>query len=160
LRTSYKEDIKASVAELVYGTTLRIPGEYFASEEPSGCPQMFVEKFREHMRTVCPVSTAHHIKPKPFIYKDLETSSHVFVRVDKPRKLLDQPYEGPFPIIKKLNESIYRINFKGQDQDINIDRLKPTFLEATQVEPDPTAGTSGTSTEQQPRRILKVTFKA
>jgi len=63
---------------------------------------MFVEKFREHMRAVRPVSTAHHIKPKPFIYKDLETRSHVFVRVDKPRKPLDQPYEGPFPIIKKL----------------------------------------------------------
>jgi len=71
LKTSYKEDIKASVAELVYGITLRIPGEYFAYEEPSGCPQMFVEKFRKHMRAVGPVSTAHHIKPKPFIYKDL-----------------------------------------------------------------------------------------
>jgi len=108
LKTSYKEDIKASVAELVYGITLRIPGEYFAYEEPSGCPQMFVEKFRKHMRAVGPVSTAHHIKPKPFIYKDLETSSHVFVRVDKPRKPLDQLYlgEGPFPIIKKRGNSL------------------------------------------------------
>lgn len=29
LRTSYKEDIKATAADLVYGTSLRLPGEFF-----------------------------------------------------------------------------------------------------------------------------------
>lgn len=110
LRTSYKEDIKGSVAELVYGTTLRIPGEYFVSEEPSGCPQMFAEKFRNYMRRVCPVPTAHYIRNKPFIHKELEDSSHVFVRVDKHRRPFDQPYEGPFSVIKKINRSVYRVN--------------------------------------------------
>lgn len=35
LRTSYKEYIKASTAEMVYDTTLKLPGEYFAAEEPT-----------------------------------------------------------------------------------------------------------------------------
>jgi len=41
LRASYKEDIQTSTAELVYGTTLKLPGEYFTFEDPIGCPQTF-----------------------------------------------------------------------------------------------------------------------
>jgi len=50
LRVSYKEDIQTSASELVYGTTLKLPGEYFTLEDPIGCPQTFVEKLRERMR--------------------------------------------------------------------------------------------------------------
>ncbi|KMQ84458.1 gag-pol protein [Lasius niger] len=159
LRTSFKEDIKASAAELVLGTTLRIPGEYFASEETIGYPQVFVEKFREYMKSIRPVPTAHHTRTKPFIHRDLDDSTHVFVRVDKSRSPLDKPYEGPFPVITKINQSVFRINIKGTAQNINIDRLKPAFLEATQ--PEPTLGPSEPADEQQQLpRLSTVTFAA
>lgn len=35
LRTSLKEDLQASPAEMLYGTCLRIPGEFFVSEDLS-----------------------------------------------------------------------------------------------------------------------------
>lgn len=38
LWTSIKEDIKASAAELVYGTTLCLPGEFFLDIEPTNQP--------------------------------------------------------------------------------------------------------------------------
>lgn len=112
LRASYKEDIETSTAEMVYGTPLKLPGEYFATEEPTGYPQIFTEKFREFMRTTRAVPTAHHIKKKPFIYKGLESCTHVFVRVDRAKVPLEQPYEGPFPIITRINDSLFRINFR------------------------------------------------
>jgi len=87
LRTSYKENIQASAAELVYGITL--PGEYFTFEDPIGCPQTFVEKLRERMRQVRGLTTAHLIKHKTFIHKDLEDATHVFVRVDRLRGPLE-----------------------------------------------------------------------
>ncbi|XP_034947877.1 uncharacterized protein [Chelonus insularis] len=62
LRTSVKEDIKASAAEMLDGTTLRLPGKYFIDEEVGPEPQIFVEKFREMMRNVRSSPTAHHIK--------------------------------------------------------------------------------------------------
>jgi len=65
LRNSFKDDIKASAAEMVYGTTLRVP-EYFTSDEPMGCPEMFVQKLCERMRQVRPMPSAHHVKPKIF----------------------------------------------------------------------------------------------
>lgn len=69
---------------------------------------MFTEKFREYMRATRAILTAHHIKKKPFIHKELESSTHVFVRVDRSRRPLEQPYEVPFPIITKINDSLFQ----------------------------------------------------
>lgn len=44
LRISYKEDIKTSAAELLYGSTLRISGEFFDTEDPPINPETFIEK--------------------------------------------------------------------------------------------------------------------
>lgn len=57
LRASLKEDIKASAAELVYGTPLRLPGEFFTDQSPD--PQIFVEHLRQHMRRVRASPSAH-----------------------------------------------------------------------------------------------------
>lgn len=168
LRASYKEDIQASAAELVYGTTLKLPGEYFTFEDPIGCPQMFSEKLRERIRQVRGATTAHHTKTKTFIHKDLENSTHVFIRVDRPRGPLELPYEGPFRIIERKSDFLYRIDYKGQPEVINIDRLKPAFMERTEEEIQPTSSSDpddqqpgpsgplpGTQDERQPKRRVK-----
>ncbi|KYN24349.1 hypothetical protein ALC57_04046 [Trachymyrmex cornetzi] len=73
--------------------------------------------------------TTHHTKKKTFLHKEMEDCTHVFVRVDRPRGPLELPYEGPFPIITRLSDFIYRINYKGHPEEINIDRLKPALIE-------------------------------
>jgi len=170
LRTTYKEDIQTSAAELVYGTTLKLPGEYFTSEDPIGCPQMFAEKLRERIRQAKGLDTAHHTKIKIFMHKDLEDATHVFVRVDRPRGPLELPYEGPFRIIKRISDFLYRINYKGQPEEINTDRLKPAFFETAEnqgdeppsiIPDDQQPGPSGTAldqhNEQRRRKIQFVT---
>lgn len=99
LRTSFKEDIKATSAELVYGTTLRLPGEFFVNEDMPPDPQIFVEKFREDMKIVRATLTSHHNKKTSFAHKDLLSSSHVFVRVDSTKKPLQPPYEGSYEVV-------------------------------------------------------------
>lgn len=42
-RTAFKEDIQAITAELVYATSLRIPGEFFVATATGASPQLFVE---------------------------------------------------------------------------------------------------------------------
>jgi len=66
------------------------------------------------MRQVRGSTTAHHIKHKTFIHKDLEDATHVFVRVDRPRGPLEPPYEGPYKIIGKNSDFFYRIEYKGE----------------------------------------------
>lgn len=136
LRTAIKEDIGASAAELVYGTTLRIPGEFFLDEEMPPDPKFFVEKFREHMRQVRPTPTAHHDKRKAFVHRTLYECTHVFVRVDRVKRPLEHPYEGPFKILDRPSDFVFTLEIKGERVNVNVDRLKPAFFEA-HSEPQP-----------------------
>jgi hypothetical protein len=87
LRTCIKGNIKASAAELFYSRPLSLPAEFVENEYIPADPQRFVEKKR-HLR---PKSTAHHIKPRIFILKDLYTSSHVFLRTNAMKSPLQPP---------------------------------------------------------------------
>ncbi|XP_050339727.1 uncharacterized protein LOC126766071 [Bactrocera neohumeralis] len=95
LRTAYKPDLKASSAEMLFGTTLRIPGDFFDTASTPGDPQTFVRKYRQIIQAIRPTPTDHHTKHKLFLLKNLDTCTHVFKRVDSIKKPLQQPYTGP-----------------------------------------------------------------
>lgn len=114
---------------MTFGTTLRLPGEYFNNEDISTEPQIFVDKLRRHMQDVKSQPTAHHCRRTPFTHKTLYTSTHVFIRVDSTKKPLDQPYEGLFQVLDRPSDSFFKILFKGHPTNISVDRLKPAFLE-------------------------------
>lgn len=68
LRTYCKEDLNASPAKMLYGSTLRIPGEFFIEDLPFN-PEIFLEKHRLHMKEVKSRSTAHHHQKTSFFTK-------------------------------------------------------------------------------------------
>ncbi|KAG8172974.1 hypothetical protein JTE90_016896 [Oedothorax gibbosus] len=103
IRSCVKEDLGVSVAEMVYGTTLRLPGEFFRSSPSAETPTHadFVHRLRDTMQKLQPTPTSRHSKTDVFVAKELSQSSHVFVRQDCVRKPLQQPYEGPFKVIQR-----------------------------------------------------------
>ncbi|KAL1518322.1 hypothetical protein ABEB36_001961 [Hypothenemus hampei] len=135
LRTSFKEDIKSTAAEMLYGTSLRIPGEYFISEEMHPNPQIFVEKLREYMRTVRSAPTAHHVKKKAFVHKTLYTCTHVFVRVGSIKPPLEAPYEGPYEVLERVSDRVFKVQINGKAVTISTERLKPAFIETEVSQP-------------------------
>lgn len=158
LRTSCKEDIKASAAEILYGTTLRIPGEFFDSEDPPIDPEIFVEKLRVHMRQLRAQPAAHHIKPKPFIHKELHTCTHVFVREDSIRKPLDAPYNSPFEITERITDRLFAVNINGRITNISTERLKPAYT-MNPFETDQPSTSPPSTTDHQPERVLRTYLK-
>lgn len=156
LRTCYKEDLKASPAEFMYGTTLRIPGEFFTHEDPPEDPQYFLEDFRIHMRNVKPVPAAHHCRKKTFYYKDLYTCTHVFLRVDTVKRPLEQPYTGPHPVIKRLDERVFQININGKEMNVNVERLKPAHLTSDDVFDATNSPSVPTTDHAQPSTSTKI----
>jgi hypothetical protein len=80
IRSAWKEDLKASSAELVYGSPLRLPGESFAPSpaKRTDVPD-FVSQPRVHIGKLRPVPASQHVC-HPFIFKDLATASHVFLQ--------------------------------------------------------------------------------
>lgn len=127
IRAAYRVDLGTSVAELVYGEKVRLPTEFFSNRKENNTePVEVVNQLREHFRDVRPVAGSRHGQKKIFVFKDLSTASHVFVRVDAARSPLDNPYEGPFPVISR-SQKTYVVRFRGRDATISIDRLKPAY---------------------------------
>lgn len=128
LRTTYKEDIKSSPAEMVYGKTLRIPGQFFGVNEPSIVYETdFVKQLSKVMNDLQPVAAAHHGKQNVFIFKSLNDCSHVFLRNDTVRSSLQFPYDGPYEVIER-NDKFFKIRIRQREVNVSIDRLKPAYF--------------------------------
>lgn len=131
LRCMHKADIKASPAELVFGQTLRMPGEFF-TETDTVTQTEFITKFKTIIQNLAPTTTSWHSTNKPFVTHDLQTCQHVFVRNDKIKPSLTNNYDGPYIVIKR-NEKYYDVDINGKNTKISIDRLKPNYTSAAET---------------------------
>lgn len=127
MRATFKEDIGASPSEMVYGCTLRLPGEFFSTSTDLHIQSDYVKQLCKTMSELQPTVTAHHNKENVFIQKSLPTSSHVFVRNDTVKSALQPPYDGPYEVLER-SEKYYLIKFNNRTAKISIDRLKSAFL--------------------------------
>ncbi|XP_076065023.1 uncharacterized protein LOC143039056 [Oratosquilla oratoria] len=129
IRTSLKVDIGYSPAELVFGITLRLPGEFVADVPHSNSctPHDFAVQLKETMAKLHPVPPLHAKSPRTFVSQDLLQCTHVFVRTDTVRKALQPPYEGPFEVMRRTRKTV-TIRCNGKRDHIPIDRVKPAYL--------------------------------
>ena len=128
IRTAFKEDIGYSSAELVYGTTLRVPGELVSPHfSPVPDPASYAATLRSAMQSIKAIPPRSHLRPS-HLPKVLFSSTHVFVRHDAVRTSLQNLYDGPYKIIKRGNKS-FKLLINGRHVQVSIDRLKPSFLD-------------------------------
>ncbi|CAH8821404.1 unnamed protein product [Trichobilharzia szidati] len=128
IRSTIKQDIKCCPAELVYGTTLRLPGENFnpATEVPAD-ETTFVQQLRQHMSLLRYHPPRHQLN-QAYMPEKLENCTHVFIRHDGIRKPLQPPYDGPFKVISRTSK-IITVERGGKHEIVSIDRVKPAFME-------------------------------
>ena len=136
LRTAFKEDLQASPAEMLYGMSLQIPGEFFVTDSIPASSHDFVGKLRLLFRDVKAVPASRHTQQHPFVFKDLQNCTHVFKRVDSIRKQLRPPYTGPYEVVKRLDDRTYIIRINGLEKTISTDALKPAYLESADPAPE------------------------
>jgi cleavage and polyadenylation specificity factor subunit 1 len=91
-----KEDLQASVAELVYGEPLRIPGELLTPTADSVDQAHLITELRQHMTHLRPVPATRHVSLATFVHTDLEKCTHVFLRQDITRRALEPAYSRPY----------------------------------------------------------------
>lgn len=103
IRSSWKDDVQASSAELVYGELLRLPSQFLSPSDDHTVEDItsFATRLAKHMATLSPKPTAWHRKGTFYIPKDLQHCSHVFVRQDYVRKSLEPPYAGPYKVLNR-----------------------------------------------------------
>lgn len=126
LRCAIK-DTNVSAAYLVYGTSLRIPGEFFTSNIDTPDEDTFVSHLKQKFEKIKPVQVSHKSTRSTFVSTELQKTSHVFVRFDAVKKPLQMPYDGPFMVLERMDK-YYKVDIKGKPTVISIDRLKPAFM--------------------------------
>ncbi|BHF72298.1 hypothetical protein SprV_0401536200 [Sparganum proliferum] len=112
IRAALKSDLGCSAAELVFGTTLRLPGEMITatSRGADETPDNLVHRLRQFMRSLSPVPPRTPM-----------TESYV----EKP---LESPYEGPYRVLAR-NAKTCRI-LRGDKEDVvSVDRVNAAVAE-------------------------------
>lgn len=127
LRNSIITDLQTAPSNLVFGQSLRLPGDFFDSSPPDVNIPLFVKNLIEHMQSIKPVPTPQHGEKTFFVHPALRKAEHVFVRHDAVRKPLQPPYDGPYKVLIR-REKTFTILVNGKEQTISVDRLKPAFL--------------------------------
>ena len=162
IRSALKEDISSTAAEMVYGTTLRLPGEFFSPSSQSTLtdPSDYISQLKSHM---------HHIHPSPprptqrtgKVSQNLATATHVFIRHDAVRKPLQPPYDGPYPVIERMDK-YFVVDIDGRKDTVSVDRLKPAHLDIdtisdrTPTSPTPQNSANHTNTAtSQPTKVTR-----
>jgi hypothetical protein len=135
LRTAYKEDLSSSVAELVYGEPLRIPGELLVQTTPQVDPSTFTQQLRRRMVQLRPTPASRHATQATFVHKNLQDSTHVFLRQDAIRRALEPPYSGTHKVIARTDKT-YKLVVRGRQVTVSADRVKPAFLLAEEQRRD------------------------
>ena len=115
MRAAWREDLEATAAEMIYGESLRLPGEFFAPEaSDTRKNSQFVKDLKNHFHSFKPVQGTRDGGKRTFVSKDLNTTSHVFLRHPPPLASLQMTYEGSYRVICRIT--------------VSIDRLKPAYV--------------------------------
>nr|XP_033199977.1 uncharacterized protein LOC117162222 [Bombus vancouverensis nearcticus] len=121
-----KEDLNATAAEMVYGTGIRLPADFFVPTKQQANSE-FASRLKDRIEKIRPHPITRHGEKRIFVFRDLETSPYVFLRRDAIGDPFQQPYDGPYQVTERGKKTI-TIKINNKNVIVSIDRLKPAFL--------------------------------
>nr|XP_054930349.1 uncharacterized protein LOC129386421 [Dermacentor andersoni] len=122
IRSAFKEDLSCATAELVYGTSLRLPADFFEEKTltSSVTASEYVDQLRDVFRNLRPQPTRFNKPRAVYITSDLQTATHVFVRYGPVRGSLQPHYLGPFPVLERF-PSNFVVDVNGKRDTIALE---------------------------------------
>ncbi|GIY86347.1 uncharacterized protein CDAR_513551 [Caerostris darwini] len=114
-------------SRILYGTPIRLPGEFLSPSSSTIDPATLVGKLRETRQELWPLTLRQQAHRAEFVSKYLSTCSHIFLRSDTIKKGLQSPYEGPFQVLSR-SEKVFKLLIHGRQPVVNIDHLKPAYI--------------------------------
>lgn len=148
LRTAFKEDLGASPANLVYGTSLRLPGEFFEPPHSEMSTSDYVQKLHTVFASIRPKQTSWHVNEKTYTNPSIEKCTHVYLRVDGVKSSLQRPYTGPHLVIARTSKT-FTIKIGNRLAVVSRDRVKPAFTSDQVLVPPPDPPPSSDSLVQR-----------
>ena len=153
VRSTVKERLGRLAAEMIYGTTLRLPGEFTKKYTVDANTDLenYSDKLRVAMSRLrlCPPRDTH--QTIIFQYKEIETCTHVFLRRIAIAPPLTAPYDGPYKVVARSG-TVMKILMKGKVEMVSLDRVKPAHLDC-----EPTTGPTTQRTTPNKKQSSKTT---
>ncbi|XP_037502435.1 uncharacterized protein LOC119376802 [Rhipicephalus sanguineus] len=130
IRTAIKSDLGCSCAELVYGSSLRLPCDFIEAPAKTPVPLAgdYVSDLQNIFQQLRPVPTRPHESRAPYVSPQLTSATNVFVRNCAARKPLQPHYSGPYRVLER-RPSTFVVN--GRADTIALERIKPAYFEST-----------------------------
>lgn len=144
LRATLRKGTNASAAEMLYGQTIRLPGEFFTAS-PTVTDDT-LDSLRQHHR----IFRGTDSQKKIFVPQDLNTCTHIFLKTPLQRRALEPPYRGPYEVINR-NEKNMTIKMQDKEVLIPLDRVKPAFL----IKEDVTSISIAPETKEEKRNMVR-----
>lgn len=116
-----------SPVEMLYGTTVQIPGDFVDKRPIEGKTNNFVKNLKEKMQSIVPKQPSSHSATRTFVSPELSKCNFVFVRHGQPIKKLDNPYNGPYKVLSR-SPKFFKLDINGKEIATSIDRLKPAYV--------------------------------
>lgn len=98
LRAATKDDTGFSHAEILYGETLRLPGDMFGD---CGNTPDNEANLRKHILNI---PKRHSESNRIFVHPQLTNCEKLFLRYDRVTKPIVAPYTGPHMVLKKTDK--------------------------------------------------------
>ena len=133
IRTTFKPDVGASPADLVYGEGLAVPGEILGNENLDDTEllrrqQNLLSHMRMEVERLQPKPTSAHRRPAIYLPGELEDATHVFIRRGGVQPSLTSPFEGPFRVADR-NEQNFDVQIPGRGTEtVALSRIKPAHV--------------------------------
>ena len=127
LRTMPKEDLGASVADMVYGALLALPGAFVV---PSSGPDAsdHLQRIQDIAGRLVPAPDAWHGTRPAADNRGLREAEFVFMRRDAGHGSLQTPYTGPYRVLNR-QDTYFVIQCGEREESVSVDRLKPANAE-------------------------------
>ena len=125
VRTTPKEEINISEAEMVFGQPLVVPGEFSPCyTNPTDSTHINLRAARWAARQFTPCLPTYPTYIDTYIPKFLQSTDYVFIRQDLVKPTLSPHYRGLYHIVQRSDKA-YLLNIHGKQHWVTLDRLKP-----------------------------------
>ena len=136
-RNTYKEDLKASPADLVYGQSLTLPADLIGPSDPlddTGL-EAFARQLKQKMANVRTAESRPVHDCPEYVPADLLTCDYVYLRYDGVKTPLQRPYTGPYKVIRRSRQTVV-IETNNGPTSVAIHRVKPAYVDEATMKVD------------------------
>lgn len=100
LRLVLRGDTNVTIAQMIYGKSIRLRGEFFEEQKTIMDTETFDKELQKRMEELKHFKTPRQPSQNSFVRKD-HITTHVFIRIDRVNKPLEPAYDGHFPVVKR-----------------------------------------------------------